>query len=98
MANSLLAYLYPHIRGSQEDIATLSLQYICSVSDDLTLAFNKLLLKSLHKDEPTDLHFICQSVGDKKERPDVSMQSARKNCYVKPNFMQDLHQINQILI
>ena len=28
MAYSLLAHLYPHIRGSQEDIATYSLQYL----------------------------------------------------------------------
>ena len=32
MANSLLAHLSSHIRGSQEDIATISLQYILSQS------------------------------------------------------------------
>ncbi len=32
MAESLLAHLYSRIKGSQEDVATLSLQYIISSS------------------------------------------------------------------
>jgi len=37
MANSLLAHLYSHIKGSQEDVATLSLQYILSNYEALKL-------------------------------------------------------------
>jgi hypothetical protein len=47
MANSLLAHLYSHIRGSQEDIATISLQYILSQSVNLKVAFTKCLGESL---------------------------------------------------
>lgn len=48
MAGSLLAYLYPRIRGSQEDVATLSLSYLLTQSDILCSAFTKALSMHLH--------------------------------------------------
>lgn len=72
MALSLLAHLYTHIRGSQEDIATLSLQYIISQNKELNQAFTKHILNSLHVRYDGDLNYVCQAVGDKKERPDIA--------------------------
>ena len=73
MAQSLLAYLYPHIRGSQEDLATLSLQYIITQSDKLNMAFTKLLETALNSPiSKTKLNYNCQSVGEQQERPDIS--------------------------
>ena len=72
MAESLLASLYTRIRGSQEDVATVSLQYILSSSEKLNAAFNRLLSDSLKLDIGTDIRYSCQSVGDNKERPDMS--------------------------
>ena len=69
---ALLAHLYSHIRGSQEDIATLSLQYIISQSLELNCAFTKLLGKVLDEDLPEHLNYTPQSAGDNKERPDLS--------------------------
>ena len=71
MALSLLGRLYSHIRGSQEDVATLSLQYIVSQSPALTAAFSRLLTSSLSCAE-ADLHFICQASGEDRERPDIA--------------------------
>ena len=39
MAYSLLAHLYPRIKGSQEDVATFSLGYILEQSDALNKTF-----------------------------------------------------------
>ena len=39
MAESLLAHPYSRIKGSQEDVATASLQYIISSSEKLNKAF-----------------------------------------------------------
>ena len=50
MAYSLLAHLYPHIRGSQEDIATYSLQYLLVQSKELNRAFTKRISDVLHID------------------------------------------------
>lgn len=72
MAESLLAHLYTHIKGSQEDIATLSLQYILSQSDELNRAFNKLLSNSLKTNFDTSVHYLCQATGENKERPDLA--------------------------
>lgn len=68
----LLAHLYSHIRGSQEDIATLSLQYILSYSKDLNYAFTSLLYLSLNLPVSQKLNYVCQSVGKERERPDIS--------------------------
>ena len=74
MSYSLLAHLYPHIKGSQEDIATLSLQYLLSQSEDLNKAFTKLLSDQLKSDLGHILQYCCQVTGDgeEKERPDMA--------------------------
>ena len=72
MANSLLAYLYTHIKGSQEDIATLSLHYLLSQSKELKIAFNNLISKQLKVDVSDDIYYRCQQSGKNKERPDMS--------------------------
>ena len=72
MARSLLAYLYPHIRGSQEDVATLSLCYLVQHSDILRLTFTRIIGDKLHTllDEKTQYH--VQASGENKERPDLA--------------------------
>lgn len=71
MANSLLAHLYTHIRGSQEDIATIALQYILSQSLELNTVFTKRMASCLNVELPS-LQYSCQSTGKSKERPDMS--------------------------
>lgn len=72
MAQSLLAHMYSHIRGSQEDIATYSLEYIISQSSELNDTFTKLLENSLHESLGSNIHYNCQATGKNKERPDIS--------------------------
>lgn len=72
MAESLLAHLYSRIKGSQEDVATLSLQYIISSNSNLNEAFNRLICNALNEDIGTDITYSCQSVGENSERPDMS--------------------------
>ena len=72
MAESLLAHLYSRIKGSQEDVATLSLQYIISVNEKLNEAFNRIIGDSAKVDIGTDITYSCQSVGENSERPDMS--------------------------
>ena len=72
MAQSLLAHLYSRIRGSQEDIATIALQYLLSQSDALNSAFTHLLSNSLGIDLDDNLRYFCQAVGDDQERPDMA--------------------------
>lgn len=72
MATSLLAHLYSHIRGSQEDIATLSLQYILSQSPELSRAFTRSISSSLCIKLESDLQYITQATGKNKERPDLA--------------------------
>ena len=87
MADSLLAFLYPHIRGSQEDVATLTLCHIISQSDALKKRFTQLLANRLHLVVPTELSFSTQVVGSDKERPDLVGIDANGNetiiCEVK---------------
>lgn len=73
MAYSLLAHLYPHIRGSQEDIATYSLQYLLLQSKELNRAFTKRISDVLHIDIEDMLQYVCQVTGksEEKERPDM---------------------------
>lgn len=71
MAQSLLAHLYTRIKGSQEDVATLALQYILSQSESLNDRFISILANKLGI-VSGELHFTCQAVGDNKERPDLS--------------------------
>lgn len=72
MANSLLAHLYSHIKGSQEDVATLSLQYIISQSPVLNHEFSRQLGYALHSDFEQNLNYTCQAVGENMERPDIA--------------------------
>lgn len=72
MAQSLLAHLYSHIRGSQEDVATLSLQYIISQSPELCKGFNNLIGVKLHTDVSSVMKYSCQATGENQERPDMS--------------------------
>ena len=72
MATSLLAHLYSHIKGSQEDVATLSLQYIVSRSASLNQEFTRLLFRALHGNIGKELNYVCQSVGENLERPDIA--------------------------
>lgn len=72
MAESLLAHLYTRISGSQEDVATVALNYIINSSPDLNAAYNKLLSDTLKIDIPADVRYKDQSVGENLERPDMS--------------------------
>ena len=78
MAYSLLAHLYPHIRGSQEDIATYSLQYLLVQSEELNRAFTKRVSEILDVDLDETLQYNCQATGDsdEKERPDMAATDA----------------------
>lgn len=81
MAHSLLAHLYPHIRGSQEDIATYSLQYLLVQSKELNRAFTKRVSTVLHIDSDDTLQYVCQATGkgEEKERPDMVGLDANGN-------------------
>lgn len=72
MATSLLAHLYSHIKGSQEDVATLSLQYILSQSNKLNQSFTRLLSRALQIEIDGELNYTCQATGENKERPDIA--------------------------
>ena len=69
---ALLAHLYSHIRGSQEDIATYSLQYLLSASRELNRAYTKLIADAFSSNLPDSLNYTCQVTGEKQERPDIS--------------------------
>lgn len=71
MALSLLAHLYSRIRGSQEDVATLSLQYLLSQSKELNSAFTQQAETALHCPIGKELQYSCQVVGEGNERPDM---------------------------
>ena len=73
MAHSLLAHLYPYIKGSQEDIATFSLQYLLSQSNHLNAAFTKFVADIMDITLEDHLQFLCQVTGEseEKERPDM---------------------------
>lgn len=71
MSYSLLAHFYTKIKGSQEDIATYSLQYILSQSELLCNSFTQLTCN--HLNVPSmQLKYNCQETGKNKERPDMS--------------------------
>ncbi len=81
MSNSLLAHLYPHIRGSHEDIATYSLQYLLSQSNELNKNFTKRLSAVLHISTEDMLQYVCQVTGqgDERERPDMAGLDTKGN-------------------
>lgn len=72
MAHSLLAHMYSHIKGSQEDIATYSVEYIVSKSPKLNESFTGLLETALQTKIGESIHYSCQATGKQKERPDIS--------------------------
>ena len=72
MARSLLAHMYSHIKGSQEDIATYSVEYIVSKSHKLNETFTGLLETALKAKIGESIHYSCQATGKQKERPDIS--------------------------
>ena len=72
MRKSLLGHLYNHIKGSAEDVATMSLQYLLSYYDELQHSFNTLIEKRLGIPVDKNITYECQSVGDELERPDMS--------------------------
>lgn len=69
---ALLAHLHTHFREKPEDLATLSLQYILSQSPEVNQAFTRLLGESLHVTNLPTMDYVCQPIGKKKERPDMS--------------------------
>lgn len=72
MAESLLAHLYSRIKGSQEDVATISLQYILSQSKELNKAFTSFCSSLINKEFQNILQYDCQVSGEEKERPDMA--------------------------
>lgn len=72
MAESLLAHLYTRIKGSQEDVATLSLQYILSNAKALNDGFNRIVSQKLQVEYDDTIKYVCQATGDNKERPDMA--------------------------
>ena len=72
MAESLLAHLYSRIKGSQEDVATISLQYILSLSPVLNEEFSRVIFNSIDQEIVPGIDYKCQSVGENLERPDIS--------------------------
>lgn len=71
---SLLAQLYPYFKGSQEDVATASLQYIISCNEKLNAVFTETILTRLDLKTGATYQYKCQAVGksDEKERPDIA--------------------------
>ena len=72
MKKSLLGHLYTHIKGSAEDVATMSLQYLLTYYDTLCESFNELIATKLSCTFDINTTYECQSVGDELERPDMS--------------------------
>ncbi len=71
---SLLAQLFPYFKGSQEDVATTSLQYIVSENEVLNRAFTSMIMDKLCTEVKGRFQYRCQVSGksSEKERPDIS--------------------------
>ncbi len=72
MAYSLLAHLFPRIKGSQEDVATYSLSYILEQSPVLNEAFTKKICSKLHIEAGERLSYNCQDADAEFGRPDIA--------------------------
>ena len=72
MPYSLLAHLFPRIRGSQEDVATYALSYILEQSVILNEVFTKLISKKLHISVGNMLSYHCQDADSEFGRPDIA--------------------------
>lgn len=68
----LLAHLISHFRDKPEDIATYSLQYIISESSELNDSFTSFITGLINEEINSKLNYMCQSVGEKRERPDIA--------------------------
>lgn len=81
MNNSLLAHLYPYIKGSQEDVATYSLQYLLSQSDKLNSAFTKMVAEKMNIELENKMQYLCQVTGEseERERPDMVGKNSNGN-------------------
>lgn len=72
MSYTLLAHLFPRIRGSQEDIATYSLSYVLEQSAVLNESFTKLLFRKLKINDLENLQYQCQDADTEFGRPDIA--------------------------
>ena len=72
MPYSLLAHLYPRIKGSQEDVATFSLAYILEQSSLLNNSFTKLICKRMCLDISDSISYRCQDTDRNFGRPDIA--------------------------
>lgn len=72
MAYSLLAHLYPRIKGSQEDVATFSLAYILEQSPELNKVFTKCICDIMEIDSYESLNYTCQDGDSEHGRPDIA--------------------------
>ena len=72
MPYSLLAHLFPRIKGSQEDVATYSLAYILEQSNDLNEAFTRFISKKLNISVGDKLSYRCQDADPEFGRPDIA--------------------------
>lgn len=79
MKTSLLAHLFPFFKGSQEDVATASLNYIISSFSDISRAFTKQLGDVLGIEIKETLQYHCQVVGENYERPDMAGTDTKGN-------------------
>jgi len=75
MSYSLLAHLYPRIKGSQEDVATYSLAYILEQSSLLNEVFTRLIGNKLGIEVNNGLTYRCQDADSKYGRPDIAAYS-----------------------
>jgi hypothetical protein len=69
--NSLLAHLYSRIKGSPEDIATMSLCYVLESSESAKQVFCNYLSSVSGIESFPDLNFKTQVSGENNERPDL---------------------------
>ncbi len=72
MSYSLLAHLYPRIKGSQEDVATFSLTYILEQSPLLNESFTKLICRKMGLDVSGSITYHCQDSDKAFGRPDIA--------------------------
>lgn len=72
MSYSLLAHLYPRIKGSQEDIATYSLVYILEQSPVLNEAFSKMISEKMQIEGGKVLSYHSQEAKEDTGRPDIA--------------------------
>lgn len=70
--STLLAHLYSRIKGSPEDVATMSLCYILENSNYASRAFEKYISAAAHIHNFPQLTYQTQSVGEEQERPDLT--------------------------